>query len=225
MAGNVDRITISEFSGKCPACKITFVAIPVSDHEAAKGAHIAGEDSELKLKRTIRESLMFAIRQKASEGTIDAFESTEGANHMRVEISCVWKSPVHSLTVRRLIQRTLQDSGFRYTRGDIRLKYSSCDGNAVRTALLAPPAPGKGLRWLQFSEMLGTLYDAPMEEIVQEISKAVEVEERRLVICETSQDFKEHAISMHALLYQIADILAWKMRQVSSPPPPLFASR
>jgi hypothetical protein len=154
---------------------------------------------------TLRKNLITEIRGKAREVTIDVF--VMGPNNLQVRTACVWKTPMGSNAVRRLMNEIIRESGFRHIKGSF-VKYSACDRSAVRDKYISHPE--QGLRWLQFSDVGGTMYEVPIDEFIQELGKAVKQGESDLLMCSTREGYKRAALSNQALLYQLYDILQFR---------------
>ena len=189
-AGNVkpdNRVHPSVFS---PACKISFTVRP--DQDTAY-TFVPNE--------TLRTNLIAGIRRKACEVAIDVLI---GPHNLQVCMACVWKTPMNSDAVRRLMNDTIRDSGFRHIKGRF-VKYIPCDRAAVRDKYLSHPE--QGLRWLQFSDVGETMYEGPIEDLIQEVGKALKQGENALLMCSTREEFRKAALLNQAFLFQLYDHL------------------
>ena len=183
-AGNVNPSVFSR------ACKVSFTVRP--DQDTAY-TFVRNE--------TLKTNLIAGIRRKACEVAIDVLI---GPNNLQVCMACVWKTPMNSDAVRRLMNDTIRDSGFRHIKGRF-VKYIPCDRAAVRDKYLSHPE--KGLRWLQFSDVGETMYEGPIEDLIQEVGKAVKQGEDALLMCSTREEFKKAALLNQAFLFQLYDHL------------------
>ena len=191
-AGNVkpdNRIHQSVFS---PACMISFTIYP--NQATAYYTFVPNE--------TLRKNLIAQIRLKACEVAIDVFVT--GPHNLQVRMACVWKTPMGSDAVRRLMNETIRKSGFQHINGSY-VKYIPCNRTAVRDTYISHPK--QGLRWLQFSDVGETMYHGPIEDLIQEVGKAVMQGEAALLMCSTREGYKKVALSNQALLFQLYDLL------------------
>ena len=183
------------------ACMISFTVEPI---QATAYSFVPNGTSE-----TLRKNLIAASRLKAREVTIDV---VIGPHNLKASMACVWKTPMGSDAVRRLVNGAVTSSGFRRTHHTF-VKHIPCDRTAVREKYISHPE--QGLRWLQFSEVGGTMYEVPVDEFIQELGKALKQGESNLLMCSTREGYKQAALSSQALLFQVYDIL--QRRNICTP--------
>jgi hypothetical protein len=199
LAGNVKLDSRKNQSGVFSVC--CMISFTVQPFQATVYSFVPSE--------SLRKKLIAAIRLKAREVAIDVVIRP---HNLEASMACVWKTPMCSDAVRRLVNGVVHDSGFRRTHGSF-VKYTPCDRTAVREKYVSHPE--QGLRWLQFSEVGGTMYEVPDEEFIQELGKALKQGESNLLMCSTREGYKQAALSSQALLFQVYDIL--QRRNICTP--------
>ena len=151
---------------------------------------------------TPAEDLLLFIRQKASEAVIDVTSTEEG--HLDINIKCVWKSSMHSTTIRRHIQATLP-SQYR------KLKIHTMDRQTVRSAYVNMPVQTEGSkRWLQYSLDKCAAYEMTLSEMASRIRASAVDEEKRLLACITRKHYKADCQRKLLLIINLADAVARK---------------
>ena len=148
------------------------------------------------------EDLLLFIRQKASEAVIDVTSTEEG--HLDIKIKCVWKSSMHSTTIRRHIQATLP-SQYR----KLKIFIHTMDRQTVRSAYVNMPVQTEGSkRWLQYSLDKCAAYEMTLSELASRIRASAVDEEKRLLACITRKHYKADCQRKLLLIINLADAVA-----------------
>ena len=151
---------------------------------------------------TPAEDLLLFIRQKASEAVIDVTSTEEG--HLDIKIKCVWKSSMHSNTIRRHIHATLPTQSRK-----LKIFIHTMDRETVGSAYVNMPVQTEGSkRWLQYSLDKCAAYEMTLSELASRIRASAVDEEKRLLACITRKHYKADCQRKLLLLINLADAVA-----------------
>ena len=148
------------------------------------------------------EDLLLFIRQKASEAVIDVQSTEKG--HLDIKIKCVWKSSMHSNTIRRHIHATLPTQSRK-----LKIFIHTMDRETVGSAYVNMPVQTEGSkRWLQYSLDKCAAYEMTLSELASRIRASAVDEEKRLLACITRKHYKADCQRKLVLIINLADAVA-----------------
>ena len=151
---------------------------------------------------TVKGQLSEWVHLRAAEGTIDAILSEDQCS-LRVTCTCVWKTPLYTLVIRRQVADCV--SGYHdfvcdTTRRGLKVSAASC-GTLTDRGLAFSVPPTAGTRWLHL--LKGTMMELSNPEFMERYAVNIQAMERALPQCVGREDFKKLLVECLVLHHRI----------------------